>query len=110
MRTMINRIKMLSGEQCSIEDTPVGESQSNGAVESQVKEIRGMYKTMRSDMESNYGKVIPGNHPIQPWTVRHASTTRFRESIGQDGRTAYSRVKGREFKKEIVKIGNASGT
>ena len=105
LRTMMNRIKMMSGEQCSVEETPVGESQSNGAVESQVKEIRGMYKTMRSDMETNYRKVIPGDHPIQPWIVRHASTTRFRESIGQDGSTAYSRVKGREFKKEIAEFG-----
>ena len=53
-------------EEIVFEESPVGESQSNGAVESQVKEIRGMYKTIRSDMESNYGKVIPGNHPIQP--------------------------------------------
>ena len=83
----------------------MGESQSNGAVESQVKEIRGMYKTMRSDIETSYGKAIPGDHPIQPWIVRHASTMRFRESIGQDGGTACSRVKRREFKKEIIKIG-----
>ena len=105
LRTMMDRIKMMSGEQCTLEYTPVGESQSNGAVESAVKEIRGMYKTMRSDVETDYGKTIPGNHPIQPWLVRHASSTRFRESVGQDGRTAYSRIKGRNFNKEIVKIG-----
>ena len=105
LRVMMSRIKMLSGEQCTLEDTPVGESQSNGAVESAVKEIRGMYKTMRSDMETNYGKTIPGSHPIHTWAVRHASSTRFRESMGQDGRTAYSRIKGRNFNKEIVKIG-----
>jgi len=46
LRTMMERIKMLSGEQCTLEETPVGESQSNGAVESAVKEARGMYKTM----------------------------------------------------------------
>ena len=105
LRVMMSRIKMLSGEQCTLEDTPVGESQSNGAVESAVKEIRGMYKTMRSDVETNYGKTIPGSHPIHTWAVRHASSTRFRESMGQDGRTAYSRIKGRNFNKEIVKIG-----
>ena len=59
LRTMMERIKMLSGEQCTLEDTPVGESTSNGAAESAVKEIRGMYKTMRSNMETNYGKTIP---------------------------------------------------
>jgi len=39
------------------------------------------------------------------WLVRHAGGTLFRESLGSDGMTAYKRIKGREFKKEVVKFG-----
>ena len=64
-----------------------------------------MYKAMRSNVETNYGKTIQGTHPIHAWMIRHASSTRFRESVGQDGRTAYSRIKGRNFNKELVPFG-----
>ena len=37
--------------------------------------------------------------------MRYASGTIFRESVGNDGFTAYKRVKGKEFKKELVKFG-----
>ena len=48
---------------------------NSSAVESAVKEIRGMYKTMRSDVETNYGKVIPGNLPIHAFAIRHAAAS-----------------------------------
>ena len=60
---------------------------------------------MRSDLESCYNRIIPGSHPSRPWLVRHASSTVFREKVGNDGFTAYKRVKGKEFKKELVKFG-----
>ena len=76
-----------------------------GQSNQQTKRYEGCIKTMGSDMETNYGKTIQGSHPIHTWAVRHASSTRSRENMGQDGRTAYSRIKGRNFNKEIVKIG-----
>jgi hypothetical protein len=54
---------------------------------------------MGSNTETTYGETIPGSHPMHAWLVRHASSTRFRESVGQDGRTSYSRIKGRHFNK-----------
>ena len=56
-------------------------------------------------MESCYGRIIPPDHPIMPWLVRHASATLFREKKGLDGFTAYKRIKGKDFKRELVKIG-----
>ena len=105
LRTVLGRIKMLSGDQCTLEDTPVGESKSNGRVEGAKWEIRGLYKTIRSNVETNYGIQLEPSHPIHAWMLRHASATRFRESKGQDGFTAYRRIKGREFKRELVSFG-----
>ena len=40
-----------------------------------------------------------------PFLVRHSGATINRENIGADGMTPYKRLKGKEFKKEILKIG-----
>ena len=60
---------------------------------------------MKDDMEANLGNRIPEDHPVIPWTVKHAAATMNRFQVGKDGRTAYRRLKGKNFKKQYVKIG-----
>ena len=96
---------MLSGDQCILLDSPVGDSLSKGDIESATKQVQGLFRTMRSDMETNYNKVLPANHHVMPFIVRHAGGTINRERIGEDGMTAHKRLRGKEFKKEILKIG-----
>ena len=105
LRVLMKNIKMLSGDQCILLDSPVGDSQSNGDAESAVKQVQGQFRTMRSDLETCYGRAIPANHHIMPFIVRHAAGTINREKIGTDGMTAHKRFRGKEFKKEIFKIG-----
>ena len=105
LRTMMGNTKILCGDQCTLDDTPVGDSQSNGDVESAIKGIQGQFRTMRGDLETCYGRKIGADHVCMPWLVRHASGTIFREQVGSDGMTAYKRIKGRDFKKELVKFG-----
>ena len=105
LRTFMDRTKMLCGDQCVLEESPVGESQSNGAIENAIQGIEGQFRAMRSDLETCYNRIVPSSHPCRPWLIRHASGTAFREKIGNDGFTAYKRVKGKEFRKELVKFG-----
>ena len=105
LRVLMKNVKMLSGDQCILLETPVGDSQSNGDIESSIKQVRGLFRTMRSDLETNYEKVLPANHHVMPFIVRHAGGTINREQIGADGMTAHKRPRGKEFKKEILKIG-----
>ena len=37
LRTLMERMKMLCGDQCTLDETPVGDSQSNGSVEPTIK-------------------------------------------------------------------------
>ena len=104
LRTMMKRSKMLCGEQCVMEQSPVGESQSNGAIEGQIKIMQGQFRTMGGHLETCYKRVIPRTHQCMAWLVRHVGGTMFRERVGTDGMTAYKRIKGREFKKELVKF------
>ena len=68
LRTIMHRMKMLSGEQFAIDETPVGDSQSNGDVESAMQQIQGQFRTMRSDLETS-----------MPWLSRHSLGTVARE-------------------------------
>ena len=81
-------------------DSPVGDSQSNGDIESAIKQVQGLFRTMRSDMETNYNKVLPATQHVMPFIVRHAGGTINREQIGADGMTAHERLRGEEFKED----------
>ena len=58
-------------------------------------------------MEANLGKKIPEDHPVIAWMVKHAAATMNRFQVGRDGKTAYRRLKGRNFKRQYVKMGEA---
>ena len=110
LRTLIDSVAALCGDQVEIqqimqEETPVGESQSNGPIENAVGRVQGQYRTMKSDLETQYKGKIPKSHPVIPWLVRHAAMTMNRYGMGEDGMTAYRRLKGKKFKGEMLKIG-----
>ena len=74
-RKMMELTRMLCGEQCTLDETPVGDSQSNGDVESAIKSVQGQYRTMRGDLETCYGRELKPDAKQFPWLVRHAFGT-----------------------------------
>ena len=95
----------MSEAQVIQEESPVGESQSNGEVENAVQRIQGQFRSMRSDLESSYQNRIPRDHPAIVWLVKHASDTMSRYEMGSDGMTPYRRIKGKPFNARICKFG-----
>ena len=81
-------------EQVVFEQSPVGESQSNGMVENTVKRVQGMYRTYKADMETRYKHKIGTNHPITGWAIKPSALNITRCTKGTDGMTAYRRLKG----------------
>ena len=58
---VIRRINAIRGDvhiQVITEESPVGESQSNGDVESAIKQTRGQSRTMRLSTQSNYQQIV----------------------------------------------------
>jgi len=104
LRVLIDRIAKLCDAQVVQEESPVGESQSNGDVENAVQRVQGQYRTFRSDLESSYGREVPRDHPALTWLVRHASSTMLRYEMGSDGMTPYRRIKGKAFAAKICKF------
>jgi hypothetical protein len=105
LRVLMDRVAALVGDQVIQEASPVGDSQANGDVENPVQLVRGIYKTLKSDLETEYAQIIPADHPALVWLVRHSGLNIFRFHKGADGMTAYRRIKGKDFNRKIVKFG-----
>ena len=70
-----------------MEESPVGESQSNGLIEAAVKTIEGMFRTLKCHIQSKLKQEISADHPIWPWLTEHVAMLHNRYKIGADGKT-----------------------
>ena len=104
---VIRRLTAIKGEGMQIipEVSPVGESQSDGDVESAVKQVQGHFRTLRLQLQARYQEIIPDNHPVLAWLIIHAALTMNRYQIGPDGRTPRQRLKARSFNREVTEVG-----
>ena len=91
-----------------LEKVPRGVSESEGEIERAVQTIESQSRTLRSALETRYGRKVPDDHPVLTWMVEHASTTYnlFHRSLEvKDGKAPYSRHSGREWKESLPPFG-----
>ena len=62
---------------------------------------------MKDALETKIGARLTPNSTIIPWIVAHAARTMNRYQVGTDGKTAYRRWKGKDFKREVAEIGES---
>ena len=67
--------------------------------------MKGLLRPMRSCLEAQIGFRIPVRHPLIAWMVRHAANLICWYAKGHDGRTAYQRVNGRDFRTRLIQFG-----
>ena len=89
----------------AIENSRVGDSNSNGKIERAIREVKGLVRTMRSALEEKIQDKIRLDSTIVPWLVRHAGYVITRCRIGEDGKTAMQRLKGRKTNVPWVEFG-----
>ncbi|CAE7544146.1 unnamed protein product [Symbiodinium microadriaticum] len=67
-----------------------------------ILEVRQGYAAILSDLESKLKIKVDPNHSMLTWIARHAAflLTRFR--IGDDGKSAYQRAAGREWRRPTM--------
>ena len=70
------------------DESPVGESASNGLVERAIQDAQAQMRTLKLALEYRYQNRIEDSHPILPWLVKHASMIINIARQGEDGRTA----------------------
>ena len=87
------------------EESPVHESKSAGKCERAVQKVQEQFRAMKDGLETRLGERIQSGNPIIPWLVAHAADTINRYHVGKDGKTAYEKWKGKEFKRTSPEAG-----
>jgi len=96
------RVKATDVANITSETPPEYDSQSNGAVESGVRSIRGLFRTIRLCMEARIGKKLPIDHALVPWLLQHTCFLLNIKNRGADGLTGWARTRGRPFAQKIL--------
>ena len=87
------------------ETPPTGESQAHGSAEENGRRLRGQIKVFLSQIEERASVKLQATDPILQWLIRWAAMAYSRYKVGEDGRTAYERQKGRRCNLEVVPFG-----
>ena len=87
------------------ENSPVGDSQANGAAERAVQSVSEQVRVVRLGLEQRLGVQVPGAHPLTTWIVEHASDMLNKFMKGDDGKTPYQRLRGKTFQGTTVEFG-----
>ena len=88
-----------------LENSKVGDSNSNARVERAIQELGGLVRTFRAALESRLGAKIGLDHVIVPWLVKHAASVITRHLVRDCGNTSYKLIKGRRCIEPVAEFG-----
>ena len=88
-----------------VEESPVEEHQSNGAIEVAVLERQQHIRVVKSKSEERLKSQVPSQHPTLAVIVGHAGRLMSRYQVGRDGRTAYELHAGKPYSRKLVIFG-----
>ena len=77
LQALVRRVLEVARVECSemaglsTENPPAYDSQANGNIETGVRLIRGLFRTVKLCTEARVGKYIPIDHPITAWMLEH---------------------------------------
>jgi hypothetical protein len=69
------------------EESPVGESESNGVIESAIRELEREIRVLKSATQAAYKTMLGEHHPLLAWLIEHAGALLTRYAVGRDDRT-----------------------
>ncbi len=90
---------------CNVEgiDTATSEeshpydSQANGGTEVGIRNVRGLFRSLKLGLEERIGNQLPPSHPLTPWILEHTALLLNACTRGTDGKTSWERARGRPF-------------
>ena len=89
----------------AIDNSRVGDSDSNGTIERAIQDAEGQCRTMRSALDEKIGTKITFRSTITPWLIRHAGYFITRCRVRPNGRTALQMLKGRRSNGKFAEFG-----
>ena len=101
---LINGVIEARAESTIPENSPVGESQSNGLVERAVRSTKDQIRTLKLALQKRISCRIPPRHPAMAWLVQHAGAVISKYQVNRDGKTAYEKVMGKPCREEVIEF------
>lgn len=89
----------------ALENSAVGQSDSNGTIERAIQDAEGQIRVLRAALEERINVQIKLSDAIVPWMIRHAACLITHYRVRPSGRTAYQLMKGRRASAKIVEFG-----
>ena len=105
IRAVQEEVKRRRMENTILENSPPGDSRANGAAERAVKAVSEQVRVLRAGLQARLESVLKGNHPVTTWLIQHAADCLNKYQMGEDGKTAYERLKGKPFQRPAVEFG-----
>ena len=84
------------------EESPVGDSNTNGSIERANQTIQGQIRAIKDYNERQIGATIGLDSSVLKWLVRHAAWTLTTFHVGGDRMTAHRRIRGKPFSQQIL--------
>ena len=85
----------------------VGEPESNGRVGNAIRRVQEKLRVLRHQVEQGIGQKIWDGAPVMAWMRRWAAEFISKHSPGDDGKTAYERIRNECCKVLVVPFGEA---
>merc|ERR1711923_478369 len=86
------------------EETPVGEPNANLA-EGMVRRVREQARSIISQMESGAGGKVNRDADVSQWAIKWAADLITNYQVGEDGKTAFERIKCRKCRVPLAQFG-----
>ena len=105
IQAIAKEIKKKRADETIPEASKKYDSPSNGIAERAVQSVEGQVRAMKLALEKRVDAKIPVDHKIMTWLVECAAEHMNKFLVGEDGRTAYERIKGKKYRGEVVEFG-----
>ena len=87
------------------ENSPVGDSQSNGLVERAIQSVKKQVRIIKDALDHRLGSKLAPNSTVLLWLIEYARTVVSRYGVGKDGKTAYQRIRGNRAQRPMAEFG-----
>ena len=105
LKNVQSEVQRRRGPQTLVENSVPGDSKTNGAAERAVKAVGEQVRVLRAGLQARLGMVVRTSHLMLTWLFQHAAHCLSKYQVGEDGKTAYERPKGKKFSRAVVEFG-----
>ena len=97
-------IKRNRVEDTILQNAPRYDPKSNGLSENAVQLVKQLANSNRSALEARMGKPLPRGSHATAWLIEHGPNMYSMYKVGDDGKTSYKRVTGRNWTQETIEF------